>query len=81
MNMYAIRFVYYGKSYIRNIDGLFTDNKRAAKLFNTIQEAEYYYQIWLNTTGVDKPSELKLVIVEVETKPVIARVKFEVKIL
>ncbi len=79
--MYALRNTQYGKSYIRDIDGLFTSNKQSAKLFNTIQEAEDYYYIWLNTTGVDKPNELKLAIVEVETKPVITRYVGEVKLL
>jgi hypothetical protein len=58
--------------FIRN-DGLFTDNKNAAMLFNTIEELEDYLSIWR------ADYQWTLFAVEVEVKPVVQKVGRQVK--
>lgn len=71
--MYAIE--YYGM-FIRAKDGLMTDSKQAAKLFDTADEACAYVREWLNTTAVNLPADRKPInVIEVEVKPVIKSIK------
>lgn len=67
--------------FIRESDGLCTDNKAAAKLFDTIEQAKEYTKEWRKVSPVDARISLKLSIVEVETKPVIKRVGKEVEVI
>jgi len=71
--MYALRIAKYGKMFIRN-DGLCTDNKAAAKLFQSIEDAKVYVHYWRKSSGVNEKESLPLNIVEVKTKVVIQKV-------
>lgn len=71
--MFAIE--YYGM-FVRARDGLMTDSKQAAKLFETAEEACAYVCQWLNETAVNLPADRKPInVVEVEVKPVIKGIK------
>lgn len=56
-------------------DGLLTDNKQSAKLFNTVQEAADYATEWRKSPDTNDPVTMPLFIVECEVKPVIQKVK------
>jgi len=77
--MYALRLGKYSM-FIRN-DGLCTDNKSAAKLFATPEEAREYVKTWRVTSGVHEKETLPLKLVEVQTKQVIQKVGKVVEIL
>lgn len=68
--MFALRFY---KMFIRN-DGLMTDNKSSAKLFDTIEECREYVKVWRATSGVHNKDIAKVEVVEVAVKKVISRV-------
>lgn len=68
--MFALRF--HGM-FIRN-DGLMTDNKAAAKLFDTVEECRGYVNDWRTTSGVHDTHSAKVEVVEVAVKQVISRV-------
>lgn len=71
--MYAIE--YYGM-FVRAKDGLMTDVKPSAKLFETADEAAEYVKTWLKDTEVSLPKDRKPVnIVEVDTKVVLQKVR------
>lgn len=70
--MYTLRLTLH-EMFIRN-DGLCTNNKNAARLFETLDQARDYVVEWRATSGVNGKDTLELNIVEVETKPVIQRV-------
>lgn len=71
--MYALRLGKYSAMFIRN-DGLCTDNKNAAKLFETPEEAREYVNTWRVTSGVHEKETLPLQLLEVQTKQVIQKV-------
>lgn len=58
---------------IRATDNLFTDNKAAAKLFDTAQEAADFYTNVLKPEWSKTHSNHILYVVEVEVKPVVAK--------
>jgi hypothetical protein len=68
--MFAIR--YYGML-VRN-DGLMTDNKAAAKLFDAAKDAEDYIVDWKVNSGVEITGKEPIEIVEVQTKVVVQKV-------
>lgn len=74
--MYAAR---YYKMFIR-LDGLMTDNKASAKLFDTVEIAEDYIKDWKITSEVQQTGE-PIEIVEVITKSVIQKVGAVVRVL
>lgn len=68
-------------SFIRN-DGLFTDNKASARLFETAEEAETYAIAWLaDGDQTSDGQQIPLFLVEVEVKPVLHRMMGVVKLL
>ena len=68
--MFALRF---HRMFIRN-DGLMTDNKAAAKLFDTIEECREYVKDWRVTSQVNDTNSAKVEVVEVAVKKVISKV-------
>ncbi len=68
--MFAIR---YYDMLVRN-DGLMTDNKAAARLFDTAKDAEDYIPIWKATSGVQITGKAPVEIVEVQTKVVAQKI-------
>ena len=68
--MFALQLVPPFKMYIRASDGLMTDNKSSAKVFESIQQAEEYYTDWLATKV---QGTIRFNIVEVEVKKVITK--------
>jgi hypothetical protein len=78
--MYALRLGKYSAMFIRN-DGGCTDNKSAAKLFETPEEAHEYVKTWRATSGVNEKETLPLELLEVQTKQVIQKVSKVVEIL
>ena len=71
--MYALKLTKY-KMFIRESDGYCTDNKTAAILFNTVEQAKDYVVGWRETSQVVGKASMKISIVEVETKLVIQKV-------
>lgn len=69
--MYAVR---YYRMFIRK-DGLMTENKSSALLFNTLTEAEDYVKLWKINSGVQITGTLPIEVVEVEAKVVCSKVK------
>ena len=59
--------------YIRASDNLFTDNKAAAKLFDTAQEAADFFTNVLKPEWLKTHSDFTMYVVEVEVKPVVAK--------
>lgn len=70
--MYAIR--YYGM-FVRR-DGLMTDNKASARLFETFDEVKrYMLEEWFPNSGVSFPDDRQPAeIVKVETKTVLHKI-------
>jgi len=66
--------------FVRASDGLFTDNKAAAMLFDNGIEAEAYVEQWYKdfpgaNKGLTEDGQvIPLFLVEVETKPVVQKV-------
>jgi hydrogenase maturation factor len=69
--MFALQLAPPSKMYIRALDGLMTSNKSSAKLFDSVQQAENYYNNWLTITEVQGTEHFN--IVEVEVKKVITK--------
>jgi hypothetical protein len=67
--------------FIRKSDGCCTDNKAAAILFDTVEEARTYVKDWRVTSTVSGKSTMAISIVEVETKLVINKVGKEVEVV
>ena len=68
--MFALK---YYDMFVRK-DGLMTDNKASALLFNTQVEAEQYVPSWKISSGVHQ-REKAVEVVEVEVKVVVQKVK------
>ena len=75
--MFALRFY---NMFIRK-DGLMTDNKSSALLFNTTNEAREYVTDWRVTSAVHNKENADVEVVEVETKQVISKVGKVVELL
>ena len=78
--MYALRLGKYSAMFIRN-DGLCTDNKASAKLFDTVEEAREYVKTWRTDSGVHGKEDIPLQLLEVQTKSVIQKVGAVLEIL
>jgi len=69
--MFALR---YSSVWIRRKDGLLTDDKERAKLFETVEEASSYAIDWKKSTAVHQDHIHKIEIVEVACRKVISKV-------
>lgn len=69
--MFSLKFC---GAWIRKKDGLLTDDKERAVVFNTVDEAYAYAIDWKNTTTVHIDNKHKIQIVEVACKLVISKV-------
>ena len=77
--MFTLRLTKY-RMFIR-ADGFCTNNKTAAILFNTAEEAKEYVARWRVESTVSGRSSMKVSIVAVETKQVIHKLGKEVEVV
>ncbi len=71
--MYTIRLAKFGKMFIRASDNLCTDNKAAAVLFDSFDDANDFIPNWRASSKVNDAMKLDLEIVEVTVKPTIQK--------